>query len=175
MFSQECDRKTVARSAIALLAIAALGILLAGCSGQGSTSSRPPASSRSVENSAPQQSSPGEQDSVPEDSAPAPEPTPEPPVETQPTTPADPTDDVYQEGAIEVRFRPGVSEEQARAVIAAHDCAISYISTQYAPNQDHIGVILILPEGKDEDEAVQEFLGEEIVEWAARVGINKAQ
>ncbi len=146
---------------ITLVTLLVLGLSTGGCSGKRSASSHFTGSS------------PGEQQTAPQESAPSTE--PEPPVETQPTTPTDPPEDIFEEGKIEVSFRPGVTEEQAREVIAAHGCTISFINTQYVSNPDYIGVILILPEGKDEEETVQEFLSDKTVEYAARIGVRNLQ
>jgi hypothetical protein len=87
----------------------------------------------------------------------------------QDTTPSLP-DAAYHEGLLEVVFHPEATEEQARAVIARHKGTIEYLHyyLDLPEIPSHYGSVVRLPDGKDENEAVCEFLKEPLVSNAIR-------
>ncbi len=81
--------------------------------------------------------------------------------------PVDPrTDDGYVKGQLVVKFKQGITEEEARIVIAKHGCTVQDL---WNLGPEHLYAGIFLPEGKDEDEAISEFVLEPSVEYAERV------
>ena len=84
-------------------------------------------------------------------------------VEEEPVDPQ--PDGDYVKGQLIVKFKQGITEEEVRIVVAKHGCTVQDLWS--IPESLYAGVIL--PEGKDEDEAICEFVLEPSVEYAEKV------
>ncbi|MBU1670857.1 MAG: hypothetical protein KKF41_11985 [Actinobacteria bacterium] len=71
-----------------------------------------------------------------------------------------------------VQFKEGVSEETAREVVARHQASVTCI-WNIGTGADRFGVSVHLTEGKDEDQAIEEFEAEPTVEYAERAVIRR--
>ena len=75
-----------------------------------------------------------------------------------------PPESKYLKGKIEVVFYPYATDEQINELIARHACTIVYKQR----SEEYVVLSVQLPEGKNEDEAVEEFLKEPLVKEAYR-------
>jgi len=175
MIAMKRNSKLFVRLMTFFMTLLVFGLFLWGCSGMSRKNSNITGKGNS---SCPERSVPVSSQTVPDQnlspSQHEPEHTEEieptnPPARKQPTTPANDSEEEYVKGEIVLGFHPYVTEEEVRAVVAAHGCTIALISTDIMQETEGgIFAFVKLPEGKDEDEAIREFLSEETVRYAEK-------